>query len=181
MARVARNLVRTCTSCILAFFLIAVVGFAGSPGGAQAARDAHEPVVQPIPFSHKQHCDKNIPCVLCHQTATSGETAGLPTADVCMTCHQSVAAGSPAIRKLASYGRQHKPIPWMRVYRIQDFVFFRHQRHGDAKVECSACHGQVCERDAPKQEIKFSMKFCVDCHKTEKATVKCNACHTLSM
>lgn len=119
--------------------------------------------------------------MLCHQTATTGETAGLPASEVCMTCHQSVAAGSPAVRKIANYARQHKPIPWVRVYRIQDFVFFNHQRHGDAKVACSACHGQVCKTDVLKQEIKFSMKFCVDCHKAEKATVKCNACHTLSM
>lgn len=119
--------------------------------------------------------------MLCHQTATTGETAGLPMADVCMVCHRSVAAGSPAIRKVASYSRRHKPIPWARVYRIQDFVFFSHKRHADAKVACAACHGQVCQRDVLKQETKFSMKFCVDCHKTEKATVKCDACHTLSM
>lgn len=165
----------------VAFFLVAAVALAASAGGAQPGRDAPKPVPQPIPFSHKQHCEKNIPCVMCHQTATSGETAGLPAAAVCMACHQSVAAGSPAIRKVASYARQHKPIPWVRVYRLQDFVFFSHQRHADAKVACAACHGQVCESDVLKQEIKLSMMFCVGCHKTEKATVKCNACHTLSM
>jgi len=170
---------RTC--CAVAFFLVAAVPAASSTGGAQAGRDSSGQVLQPIPFSHKQHCEKNIRCVLCHQTATSGETAGLPAAEICMTCHQSVAAGSPAIRKIANYARQHKPIPWARVYRIQDFVFFSHKRHADAKTACSACHGQVCESDVLKQEAKFSMKFCVDCHKTEKATVKCNACHTLSM
>ena len=122
-----------------------------------------------------------MPCVLCHQTATTGETAGLPSAEVCMTCHQSVAAGSPVIRSVANYAKQRKPIPWVRVYRIQDFVFFSHQRHAGAKVACSVCHGQVCESDRLKQQIKFSMKFCFDCHKTEKAAVKCNACHTLSM
>jgi len=165
----------------VAFFLLAVVVFAISAGGAQVGHNSSEPVAQPIPFSHKQHCEKNIPCVLCHQTAATGETAGLPAAKVCMACHQSIATGSPAIRKVANYARQHKPIPWARVYRIQGFVFLSHKRHGDAKVACAACHGPVCESDVLKQEIKFSMKFCVDCHKTENVTVKCNACHTLSM
>lgn len=153
------------------------------PGAAfaQTQRGAVKPAVQPVPFSHKLHCEKNIPCVLCHQTATSGETAGLPKADVCMTCHQTVAAGSPTIRKVAAYAKQHKPIHWVRVYKIQDFVFFSHNRHSNAKVACSACHGEVCKSDVLKQEVKFSMVFCVNCHKERKATVKCNACHTLSM
>ena len=167
--------------CTVACFLVAAVAAASSAGGAQTGQNAAEPVVQPIPFSHKQHCENNIACVLCHQTATTVETVGLPAAEVCITCHQSVAAGSPAIRKVSIYAAHHKPIPWVRVYRIQDFVFFSHKRHADAKVSCSVCHGRVCKTDVLKQEIKFSMKFCVDCHRTEKATAKCNACHTLSM
>lgn len=181
MARGARKPVWMLSLCAAAFFLVTAVTFATSAGSAQTGRDAPKPVPQPIPFSHRQHCKKDIPCVLCHQTANTGETAGLPAAEVCMACHQSVAASSPAIRKVAEYAKHHKPIPWARVYRIQDFVFFSHQRHADAKVACAACHGQVCESDVLKQEIKFSMKFCVECHKTAKATVKCNACHTLSM
>jgi predicted CXXCH cytochrome family protein len=166
-----------------AFALTAAVAHAAPSimQGVKSEGGAAKPVAQPIPFSHKLHCEKNIPCVLCHQTATSGETAGLPGADVCMTCHQTVAAGSPAIRKVATYAKQHKPIAWARVYKIQDFVFFSHNRHANAKVECSACHGKVCQSDVLKQEVKFSMVFCVNCHKTENATVKCNACHTLSM
>lgn len=149
--------------------------------GAKEQGGTVKPVAQPVPFSHKRHCEKNIPCVLCHQTATSGETAGLPAADVCMACHQSVASGSPAIRKVTAYARQRKPIPWVRVYKIQDFVFFSHKRHAAANVACSACHGKVCESDVLKQEVKLSMMFCVSCHRDRKATVKCNACHTLSM
>jgi hypothetical protein len=181
MSRGARNPVRKRTFSTFVFFMVAAVVFAISAGGAQVGHNASEPVAQPIPFSHKQHCKKDIPCVLCHQTATAGETAGMPAAEVCMACHQSVAAGSPVIRKVSNYARQHKPIPWVRVYRLQDFVFFSHKRHAGATVACSACHGHVCESDVLKQEIKLSMMFCVGCHKTEKATLKCNACHTLSM
>jgi Cytochrome c7 and related cytochrome c len=149
--------------------------------GAQASQAAPRPIPQPVPFSHKPHCMANVPCVLCHQTANTGETAGLPSAAVCMTCHQSVDANNPAIRKVAAYAKQNKPIPWIRIYKIQDFVFFSHKRHTDAKVACSACHGQVCERDVLAREVNLSMMFCIKCHKAEKAPAECNTCHTLSM
>jgi cytochrome c553 len=181
MTRRARNLLRIGMVCVFVFTAASAPAVAAFAQGAKAQRGAIKPVTQPVPFSHKRHCEKNIPCVLCHQTATSDETAGLPTAAVCMACHQTVAAGSPAIRKVAAYAGQHKPIPWVRIYRIQDFVFFSHQRHAAASVACAACHGKVCESDVLKQEVKFSMMFCVSCHRARKATVKCNACHTLSM
>lgn len=181
MTRSAHNPVLIQTLFALAFFISAAVAIVPSACGAQAKRNTLKPPLQPVPFSHKRHCEKDIPCVLCHQTAATGETAGLPGADVCMVCHQSVATGAPSIRKLAAYARQHKPVPWVRVYRIQDFVFFSHKRHAEAKVACAACHGQVCESDVLKQEVKLSMKFCVDCHKARKASLKCNSCHTLSM
>ncbi len=181
MTRRARNLLQIGVICAFAFTAATVPAVAAFAHAAKAEQGATKPVVQPVPFSHKLHCEKNIPCVLCHQTATSGETAGLPEADVCMTCHQTVAADSPAIRKIAAYAKQHKPIHWARVYKIQDFVFFSHNRHANAKVACSACHGKVCESDVLKHEVKFSMVFCVNCHKESKATLKCNACHTLSM
>lgn len=181
MTRRARNSLRIGVLCAFAFTAANAPAIPAFAQGAKAQRGAPKPVVQPVPFSHKRHCEKNIPCSVCHQTATSDETAGLPTADVCMACHQSVASGSPAIRKVAAYARQHKPIPWVRVYRIQDFVFFSHKRHAAANVACAECHGKVCESDVLKQEVKLSMMFCVSCHRARKATVKCNACHTLSM
>lgn len=181
MARGIRNSIWVQTLSTFAFFVTAAVALAAAAGGSQTGRDASKPVPQPIPFSHKKHCEKNIPCLLCHQTAATGETAGLPAADVCMACHQSVAAGSPAIRRVEGYARQHKPIPWVRIYRIQDFVFFSHKRHAGPKPACAECHGQVCRSDVVTLEVKLSMMFCINCHKARKATVKCSACHTLSM
>src|SRR5512146_711514 len=98
--------------CVFSFMAATAAAVAAFAQAAKAQGSAAKPVVQPVPFSHKLHCEKNIPCVLCHQTSTSGETAGLPRAAVCMTCHQTVAAGSPAIRKVAAYAKQHKPIAW---------------------------------------------------------------------
>jgi hypothetical protein len=181
MTRGARNPVRMQILCTLAISTVIAVGLTASARGAQEHRTDPKAVPQPVPFSHKQHCSENIPCAPCHQTATTGETAGLPAVGVCMACHQLVAANSAAIRKVAAYAKQHKPIPWVRIYRIQDFVFFSHKRHADAEVACAVCHGQVCKQGVPVRQVKLSMMFCVGCHKARKATIKCNACHTLSM
>src|SRR5438046_1109610 len=81
------------------------------------------PAAQPIPFSHKQHA-ATVACNICHTTATTAERAGLPAASQCMLCHQNVKQDSPSIRKLAGYLKESKPIPWVRVYRVRDFVFF---------------------------------------------------------
>lgn len=148
---------------------------------AQQPKSPPQPVVQPVPFSHKQHSAANIPCVLCHQTAYSGEIAGLPSAAICMTCHQTVDKDNPAIQKVAAYAKENKSIPWVQIYKIQDFVFFSHKKHADAKVPCAVCHGQVRDKDVLSEEVHLSMMFCIKCHKTENAPAKCDTCHTLSM
>lgn len=69
--------------------------------------------------------------------------------------------------------------PSQRIYRLADYVFFSHARHGAAKVDCARCHGPVYERAVLAKEVDHSMKACIDCHKQNKATVVCTACHEL--
>jgi Cytochrome c7 and related cytochrome c/Class III cytochrome C family len=134
---------------------------------------------QPIPFSHKKHCAL-VACSVCHATATTGERAGLPSTAQCMLCHDNLKKDSAPIRKLVQYHQEHKPIPWVRVYPLPDFVFFSHARHAAAKVECAACHGPVAQRDVLVEEVRVRMKTCVDCHRARGASIACNLCHELS-
>ena len=55
------------------------------------------------------------------------------------------------------------------VYALPDFVYFSHQKHINAGVECAVCHGPVQDRDQLWQEKEVSMVACVDCHKLRKA------------
>ena len=146
--------------------------------GLQALSPAAKPPVQPIPFSHKQHV-VTVACSVCHATAATAERAGLPAASHCMLCHENVKQDSPAIRKLAGYQKENKPVPWVRVYRVPDFVFFSHAMHLAAKVECAACHGPVEQRAVLVQEVPTTMKACVECHRTRGASIACNLCHEL--
>jgi hypothetical protein len=144
--------------------------------GAGEAQKAPE---QPIPFSHKQHSALGVDCQTCHRTATKAERAGLPEAAQCMVCHATIQKESASIQKLASFHKEGNRVPWVRVYRIPDFVFFSHAKHVAAKVSCSECHGPVEQRDVLAAEITHNMKTCMDCHRVRKASNNCHVCHEL--
>lgn len=116
-------------------------------------------------------------CAECH--AGLGERAGFPGAANCMLCHREIRKGSAAIQALSALPKDAKPFPQARVYRLADFVFFSHAAHKAARIDCAQCHGPVMERETLTREISLSMKTCVDCHRSRKATITCNACHEL--
>jgi hypothetical protein len=116
---------------------------------------------------------------MCHPNAAKAERATLPAAAQCMACHSSVSKDSPDIRKLAALHKEGKPIPWKRVYRLPDFVFFSHATHVDARIACAECHGPVEQRDTLAAEVVHNMKTCMACHSARSASNKCHVCHEL--
>ncbi len=96
-----------------------------------------------------------------------------------MACHQQVKKESPPIQRLAEYHAKKESVPWVRIYKLADFVFFSHARHQRAKVECATCHGPVDTRDALGKEKETSMAACLDCHKQKRASIACHLCHEL--
>lgn len=137
------------------------------------------PPSQPIPFSHRQHAVEKLKCALCHEVAGTGERAGFPSTELCMACHQQVKKESAAVGRLAEYHAKQEPVPWARVYKLPDFVFFSHARHLRAKADCVTCHGPVQTRDALWQEKEITMAACVECHKQKRASIACHLCHEL--
>jgi hypothetical protein len=83
--------------------------------------------------------------------------------------------------------RQPRPIEWIRVHRVPDFVYFDHRPHVSAGVDCQTCHGPVETMERVKQSGDLSMGWCVNCHrdanrtgvagKAVKAPLDCSACH----
>lgn len=134
---------------------------------------------QPIPFSHKTHLKFAQRCVFCHQVQASDGSMSLPAEAKCMQCHSAIAVKSPAIQTLARYFQEKKPVPWVPIYELPDYVYFSHQTHaGKSKIGCESCHGRVAERDVIAVEKPISMVACVDCHRSSGAPVKCNTCHS---
>jgi formate-dependent nitrite reductase cytochrome c552 subunit len=136
-------------------------------------------VAQPIPFSHKQHASTGLACMECHAGAKTDDEAGLPETRKCMFCHMAIKADSPTIQRLAAAQKSGEAIPWVRLYRVPDFVFFSHGSHSKAKVDCVSCHGPVSSRDVLAQEVSTDMKTCVNCHKERHASTSCVLCHQL--
>ncbi len=119
---------------------------------------------QPIAYSHRVHVEAGIQCLFCHSSALRSPVAGIPSVQKCMGCHAVIAAQSQAIQALAGYWERGEPIPWQRVNRQPDFVFFSHQPHLGAGLNCEACHGDVGQMDAARPVVKMDMGWCLDCH-----------------
>ena len=133
---------------------------------------------QPIKFSHKRHAAFSLACKACHPGAATAERAGMPAAVQCMQCHANIQKHKGLIQQLAAFQKEEKAVPWVRVYRLPDFVFFSHARHVNS-VACAKCHGPVERREALAAEIVHNMRTCMDCHRSRRASIQCHACHEL--
>lgn len=121
---------------------------------------------QPIAFSHKLHAgEMKIDCQYCHTGVEKSRTAGVPSADICMNCHTLARIDKPEIQKLTQYYKEGKPIPWKRVHKVPDFVYFNHSAHINKGLECKSCHGQVEQMEVIAQVQNLNMGGCLDCHR----------------
>ena len=135
---------------------------------------------QPIAFSHELHVGKlNLECLFCHQTADKSMFAGVPPVSRCMECHVAVKTERPEIQKLTKYWNDKEPIPWNRVHRIRirNHVYFSHERHVKAGVDCAQCHGTLAAMAKVRQVSSLKMGWCVSCHEANGAPTDCTICH----
>jgi len=61
--------------------------------------------------------------------------------------------------------RTDQSIPWVKVHRLADFVYFNHSIHINKGVGCSSCHGQVNQMPLVFQANTLLMQWCLDCHR----------------
>jgi hypothetical protein len=144
---------------------------------------------QPIAFSHKLHAGTmKIDCAYCHIGVYRSRYAVVPPASTCMNCHTIAMKTKPEIVKLTKYYEDGKPIPWKRVDRLPDYVYFSHSFHVNAGIRCQECHGNVQDMDVVKQVSSFTMSACLDCHRNATTRLAyipnikpgptyCAACH----
>jgi hypothetical protein len=134
--------------------------------------------IQPIPFSHKLHAGtRKIPCLYCHSNAERSRHATIPSTNVCMNCHLVVRTDKPAIQQVTKLYEEGKPIPWVRVHRVPDYVYFSHRWHVARGIACQTCHGQIQTEDVVRQAENLKMGWCISCHRQNKASQECNTCH----
>ena len=159
---------------------------------------------QPIYFSHKIHAGENkIDCQLCHSSAKYGKVSEIPSVNVCMNCHKGIAEYkgkyieegkdrafyTAEIKKIyeaagwdegsQSYTGKTKPIEWVRIHNMPDFVYFNHSQHVTvAGIECQTCHGPVQEYEIQKQFAPLTMGWCIDCHRKTDVKMEGNEYYT---
>jgi len=134
--------------------------------------------IQPIPFSHKLHAGtRKIPCLYCHSNAERSRHATIPSTNVCMNCHLVARTDRPAIQQVTKLYEEGKPIPWVRVHRVPDYVYFSHRWHVARGIACQTCHGQIQNEDVVRQAENLKMGWCISCHRQNKASQECNTCH----
>jgi hypothetical protein len=88
---------------------------------------------------------------------------------------------NPEIQKLARLEKDKQEVSWVRLYQLPPFVFFSHQKHIDAEVNCAVCHGAVGGRDVLRREKDISMVSCVNCHQLRKVPTTCSTCHVAAL
>lgn len=137
---------------------------------------------QPLEYSHRTHVQAGIQCLFCHSGALRSQAAGIPSTDKCIGCHTVIATDRTAVRALADYASRGEEVRWSRVNDQPDFVFFSHQVHLGAGLNCESCHGEVGAMDVARPVNRMDMGWCLNCHldqpedKVARLT-DCLACH----
>ena len=149
--------------------------------------------VQPINFPHPVHVQTlGLNCVYCHFSAFKSTDPGMPAMStgfaprrkrvrMSRTGRTASPTGpkrtSEGITKLTAYWNAKKPVPWIRIHKVPDYVNFPHFRHVNAGVQCQYCHGPVQQMSRVYQYAPLSMGWCVNCHVQHKVRYDCSVCH----
>jgi hypothetical protein len=134
---------------------------------------AHEFVEQPVQFSHRHHVkDDGIDCRYCHTSVETSPFAGIPPTKTCMNCHSQIWAQAPILEPIRASFREDRPVRWIRVHDLPDFVYFNHSIHVKKGMGCETCHGRIDEMPLTLQENTLQMEWCVNCHRNPENYVR---------
>jgi menaquinone reductase, multiheme cytochrome c subunit len=128
---------------------------------------------QPVPYSHKLHAGNlGMDCRYCHFTVERSSYAAVPPSQVCMNCHARVRPNSDYIKKIKASYDSGKPMEWVKIHQMPDYVYFNHKAHVRAGVSCVSCHGRVDQMIEVKQVEPMTMAWCLDCHRNPESRVR---------
>jgi hypothetical protein len=122
--------------------------------------------LQPVAFSHSIHADQlGVDCRYCHNAVEKSWYSNIPAASVCMNCHNQVLKDDPKLALVRDSYATGKPIPWVQIHKLPDYVYFNHSVHVTRGVSCVECHGQINKMDEVYKAKPLTMAFCLDCHR----------------
>lgn len=151
----------------------AVLGALGAYFRSPLYTGQYEYVDQPVQFTHEHHvAGLGIDCRYCHFSVETSAFAGIPPTKVCMNCHSQVWTQAPILEPIRESYRTDKPIKWVRVHRLADYVYFNHSAHVNKGIGCAECHGQVDRMPLIFQNASLQMQWCLECHRNPEKFVR---------
>lgn len=131
------------------------------------------PREQPVPFSHKHHVGGvGIDCRFCHTSVEKGAFAGIPPTTTCMKCHSQIFTDAPMLEPVRESAKTGKPLEWVKVHDLPDYVYFNHSIHVAKGVSCTTCHGQVDQMPLMMKQNTLHMEWCLSCHRNPENFVR---------
>jgi formate-dependent nitrite reductase cytochrome c552 subunit len=135
-------------------------------------RVGYQPV-QPVSFPHSVHVDQlGLDCRYCHTDVEKSWYSNVPAATTCMNCHNQVLKDDSRLALVRESAASGKPIPWVQVHKVPDYVYFNHSVHIARGVSCISCHGEIHKMDEVKHAKPLSMTFCLDCHRNPEQNIR---------
>ncbi len=139
---------------------------------AKTIRVGYKPE-QPVPYSHALHVGKlGLDCRYCHNTVERSSHAAVPPAETCMNCHTNIKSKSAELLPIREAFAENKPVEWVRVHDLPDYVFFNHSAHVRRGVGCESCHGRIDRMKVVTQVKPLTMSWCLDCHRNPNGRVR---------
>ena len=176
MPQIFRRSANTLSKLSLAALLIVVgslIFTAILVGRSSYVTRAQEFVEQPVQFSHLHHVkDDGIDCRYCHTSVETSAFAGIPPTKTCMNCHSQIWSQAPILEPVRSSFREDRPMRWIRVHDLPDFVYFNHSIHIKKGMGCESCHGRIDEMPLTLQQNSLQMEWCLACHRNPEKFVR---------
>jgi hypothetical protein len=139
-------------------------------------RVGYQPI-QPVSFPHSVHVDQlGLDCRYCHSAVERSWYSNVPAAGTCINCHGpkngNILGNDPRLALVRESAESGKPIPWVQVHKVPDYVYFNHSVHVNRGVSCVECHGQINQMDEVYHAKPFGMSFCLECHRNPAAKLR---------
>ncbi|HEY3864154.1 MAG TPA: cytochrome c3 family protein [Verrucomicrobiae bacterium] len=129
------------------------------------SRVGYEPI-QPVAFPHSVHVKQlGLDCRYCHNGVEKSWYSNIPATSVCMNCHTQVLKDDPRLAVVRDSAATGKPIEWVQIHKMPDYVYFNHSVHVNRGVSCVECHGHINDMDTVYHAKPLSMTFCLNCHR----------------
>lgn len=156
-------------AALLGTFALGAVGYYFTP---KYTRVGYKPT-QPVAFSHDIHANQlQIDCRYCHNNVDKSWFSNVPAANTCMSCHSIVLKESPKLELVRQSFTTSKPIEWVQVHKVPDYVYFNHSVHVSRGISCVECHGQINHMEEVYHAKPLSMSFCLDCHRNPEQALR---------